>query len=117
MKIFTKLLMLTQHNQKHKSSFFKKLHSYRHDCPKWYQDRTSYHILVDEVEHHVGETRVTPVAVDKQQLPEVFKPGDGKVTGHHRLGNGTRGHEHHILVLIVIKKENKSLDADMITDF
>lgn len=58
------------------------------------QKQNSYHILVDEVEDHVGETRVTPVAVHKQQLPQVFKPGDSKVTGHHSLGKDKSGREY-----------------------
>lgn len=45
----------------------------------------SHHILVDEVEDHVCQARVTPVAVNQQQLTEVFEPGDGKVTGHDGL--------------------------------
>lgn len=53
--------------------------------------KSSHHILVEEVEDHVGEARVAPAAVDQQQLTEVFKPGDGKVAGHDSLGDG--GHE------------------------
>lgn len=36
--------------------------------------KSSYHILVDEVEGHVGKAGITPVSVDQQQLGEVFKP-------------------------------------------
>lgn len=42
--------------------------------------KNSYHIFVDEVEDHVCKTRVAPVPMNQQQLAEVFKPGDGKVT-------------------------------------
>lgn len=51
----------------------------------WVSEIYSYHILVEEVENHVGQACVAPVAMDQQQLAEVFKPGDGKVTGHHSL--------------------------------
>lgn len=47
--------------------------------------KDSYHILVDEVLNHVCKTRVTPVAMNQQQLAEVFKPWNSKVTGHHSL--------------------------------
>lgn len=50
----------------------------------------SYHILVDEVEDHVCQTVAAPVAVNQQQLPEVFESGDGEVAGHHSLGIGAR---------------------------
>lgn len=40
----------------------------------------SYHILVEEIKDHVGQASAAPVAVDQQQLPQVFKSGDGKVT-------------------------------------
>lgn len=50
----------------------------------------THHILVDEVEDHICKTRVTPVTMNKQQLAEVFKPGDGKVTGHHSLWGGVK---------------------------
>jgi len=53
----------------------------------------SHHVLVEEVQDHVGQTRAGPVAVDQQQLPQVFKPGDGKVTRHDGLGRDTA--EHH----------------------
>ena len=58
-----------------------------------YFSQYSYHILVDEIEDHVCKTRVAQVAVDQQQLTEVFKPGDGKVTGHHSLGEDTQWQE------------------------
>lgn len=48
--------------------------------------KKSHHILVDEIEDHVSKTGVTPVAMNQQQLTEVFKPGNGKITGHHSLG-------------------------------
>lgn len=47
--------------------------------------KDSYHILIDEVLYHVCKTRVTPVAMNQQQLAEVFKPWNSKVTGHHGL--------------------------------
>ncbi len=52
--------------------------------------KSSHHILVDEVEDHVCEARAAPVAVDQQQLTEVLKPGDGKVTGHDSLETDDR---------------------------
>lgn len=50
----------------------------------------THHVLVEEVEDHVGQTVVTPVSVDQHQLPQVFEPGDGEVAGHDGLKrNGT----------------------------
>lgn len=55
--------------------------------------RNAHHVLVDEVEDHIGEARAAPVAVDQKQLAEVFEPGDGKVTGHHSLRITTQTHQ------------------------
>lgn len=45
----------------------------------------TYHVLVEKIENHVGKSCVTPVPVDKKELAEMFKLGNGKVTGHHSL--------------------------------
>lgn len=34
------------------------------------------------------------MAMYQQQLPEVFKPGNGKVTGHHSLPNKEKHVKH-----------------------
>lgn len=34
------------------------------------------------------------MAMYQQQLPEVFKPGNGKVTGHHSLPNNEKHVKH-----------------------
>lgn len=52
--------------------------------------RATHHILVEVVHHHPGQARVTPVAMYKQQLLEVFEAGDGKVTGHNSLRRQNR---------------------------
>lgn len=46
----------------------------------------THHVLVEVVHYHPGQTRVTPVAMHKQQLLEVAESGNGKVTGHDSLG-------------------------------
>lgn len=45
----------------------------------------TYHVLVEKIENHVGKPGVTPVPVDEEELAEMFKLRNGKVTGHHRL--------------------------------
>lgn len=57
----------------------------------WIGDRVAkssagtYHILVEKIENHVGESCVTPVPVHKKELAEMPELRDGEVTGHHGL--------------------------------
>lgn len=48
----------------------------------------TYHILVEEIEDHVGESCVTPVPMHKKELAEMSELRDGKVTGHYSLQTG-----------------------------
>lgn len=45
----------------------------------------TYGVFVEEVEDHVGQTRVAPVPVDQEELLQVLKAWKSKITGHHRL--------------------------------
>lgn len=58
------------------------------DRKAWVKGYTgdTHHVLVEVVDYHPGQARVTPVAVHKQQLLEVAESGNGKVTGHDGLG-------------------------------
>ena len=49
------------------------------------QSKNTYHILIEEVEHHSREAGVAPVPVDQQELLQEPEPCHGKVTSHHRL--------------------------------
>lgn len=45
----------------------------------------TYCIFVEEIQHHIGNPGITPVPVNKQELFQMPKPWDCKVTRHHRL--------------------------------
>lgn len=45
----------------------------------------THHILVEEIEDHVSQTSVTPMAVNQNELSQELESRDSKVTGHHRL--------------------------------
>ena len=61
--------------------------------------KVSHHILVKEVKDHVCKAPVAPVSMDQQQFTEVFKSGDGEVTGHHGLKRGDSS---------IVRKHNSS---------
>lgn len=44
-----------------------------------------YSVFVEEVEDHVGQTRVTPVPMNQEELLQVLKARKSKIAGHHRL--------------------------------
>lgn len=53
-------------------------------CHKAAKSNT-YCIFVEEIQHHVGESGITPVAMNKQKLLQMPEPRDCKVARHHRL--------------------------------
>lgn len=53
-------------------------------CHKAAKSNT-YRIFVEEIQHHVGKSGITPVAMNKQKLLQMPEPRDCKVARHHRL--------------------------------
>lgn len=47
-----------------------------------------YSIFVEEVEDHVGQARVAPVAMNQEELLQVLKSRKSEIAGHHRLQTG-----------------------------
>lgn len=47
--------------------------------------KRAYRVFVKEIQDHVSESGVAPVAVDQQQLLEIPETREGKVARHHRL--------------------------------
>ena len=43
------------------------------------------HVLVEEVEHHSGQSTVGPVTMYQQELLQKVEPPHGKITRHHCL--------------------------------
>lgn len=48
-----------------------------------------YSVFVEEVEDHVGQTRVAPVAMNQEELLQVLKSRKSEIAGHHRLQTRT----------------------------
>lgn len=44
-----------------------------------------YSVFVEEVEDHVGQTRVAPVSMNQEELLQVLKARKSEIAGHHRL--------------------------------
>lgn len=45
----------------------------------------TYCVFVEEIQHHVGKSGITPVTMNKQEFLQMPEPWDCKVTRHHCL--------------------------------
>lgn len=60
------------------------------DLGKKERRKRAYGVFVKEIQDHVSESGVAPVAVDQQQLLEIPETREGKVARHHRLQHARR---------------------------
>lgn len=47
--------------------------------------RETHHVLIEEINDHVGQPSVAPVSVDQEEFFQVFEARYGEITGHDRL--------------------------------
>lgn len=63
-------------------------------------DKT-HHILIEEVNDHVGKSCVAPVSVNQEKSFQVFEVRYGEITCHHRLRMTKRSQDTSLTVRVV----------------